>query len=237
MSIRTIILAGGKGTRLRPFTVTIPKPLVPVGDMSIMEILIRQLVHHGIDHITVAVGHLANIIMAYFGDGDRWGVKIDYVFEETPLGTIGPLKIIKDLPDNFLVINGDILTDLHFGRFFRSHADNGATATVATYERDVKIDFGVLVYEQECRRVTEFIEKPIKHYSVSMGVYAFSRRILDTVPSGVPFGFDQLMVTLIAKGEDVRSYPYDGYWLDIGRPDDYDRANEEVEKIPSRFLP
>lgn len=235
--MRVVILAGGRGTRLRPFTTTIPKPIVPVGDKAIMEILVRQLARHGCDHVTVAVSHLAQLIMAYFGDGSQWGLKIDYSIEHKPLGTIGPLKLIRDLPEHFMVMNGDILTDLDFGALFRTHVSSGALATVATYERDVRIDFGVLRYEPSTHRVVGFVEKPVEHFSVSMGAYAFSRRILDFVPDDTAFGFDHLMLTLIERGLDVRAYPFHGFWLDIGRPDDYDRANTEFEQIREQFLP
>ncbi len=234
--MRAVILAGGKGTRLRPYTTTMPKPLVPVGDRAIMEILVEQLVDAGCTHVTVAVSHLAQLIMAYFGDGSRWGLKIDYSFEHKPLSTIGPLKLIRDLPEHFLVMNGDVLTDLNFADLYRTHLASGAMGTVATYERDVRIDFGVLKYDPVGRRVTGFVEKPVEHFSVSMGTYAFSRKILDLVPDDTAFGFDHLMLAMIAGGLDVRAYPFNGFWLDIGRPDDYDRANSEFEQIRDRFL-
>lgn len=234
--MRTVILAGGKGMRLRPFTATIPKPLVPVGDMAIMEIVVHQLARAGCEHITVAVSHLAQLIMAYFGDGEKWGVRIEYSVEDEPLNTIGPLKLIEDLPENFLVMNGDILTDLDFAEFFDRHVAGGAEATIATYQRDVKIDFGVLACDGPDSRIVRFVEKPVEHFSVSMGVYAFSRRILELVPAGRPYGFDQLMLDMIAAERDVRAYPFDGYWLDIGRGDDYERANNQFEQLRQRLL-
>ena len=235
--MRAVILAGGKGTRLMPYTTTIPKPLVPVGDMAIMEIVVRQLQRCGFDHLTVAVNHGAQLIRAYFEDGRRWNIRMDYSMEDKPLSTIGPLRLIPDLPDHFLVMNGDVLTDLDFGAFYRSHVESGAIGTIATYQRDTKIDFGVLQYNGDRNRITGFVEKPIEHFSVSMGVYAFSRRIMEFVPEGMPFGFDHLMLKLIAERQDVRAHPFHGYWLDIGRPDDYDRANTEFREIISRLLP
>lgn len=235
--MRVVILAGGKGSRLRPFTTTIPKPIVPVGDKAIMEILVQQLVGHGVNHITVAVNHLAQLIMAYFGDGSKWGLEIDYSIEDKPLNTIGPLKLIKDLPEHFLVMNGDILTDLDFADLYKTHISSGALATVATYERNVKVDFGVIQYDGEDHRIVGFVEKPTEHFSVSMGTYAFSRHILELVPDDTSFGFDHLMLAMIDKGLDVRAYPFHGYWLDIGRPDDYERANSEYEQILEKFLP
>jgi len=234
--MRAVILAGGKGTRLKPYTTLIPKPIVPVGDVAVMEILVRQLARAGCERITVAVSHLAQLIMAYFGDGTRWGLEIDYSVEDAPLSTIAPLTLIDDLPEHFLLMNGDVLTDLDFAELYRAHLDSGAVATIATYERDVTIDFGVLRRDEQ-GRVVGFCEKPTEHFSVSMGVYAFSRRILELVPRGERFGFDHLMHALIERGWDVRAYPFEGYWLDIGRPEDYDRANAEFERIRHRFLP
>jgi NDP-sugar pyrophosphorylase family protein len=235
--MRAILLAGGKGTRLRPYTTVIPKPLVPVGEQAIMEILVRQLARHRCRHITVAVNHQAQLIMAYFGDGAKWGVRLDYSREDKPLGTIGPLKLVRDLPEHFLVMNGDILTDLDFGRFYAAHVASGAVATIATHRRSVKVDFGVLTVGERAQRIESFSEKPVEHFQVSMGVYAFSRKILDLVPGDEAFGFDDLMLTMIERGLDVRAYPYPGYWLDIGRPDDYDRANEEYSAVLGRLLP
>ncbi len=234
--MRTVILAGGKGTRLKPYTTILPKPLVPLGDMAIMEVVLRQLVRAGCTRVTVAVGHLSHLIRAYFGDGSRWGVDIDYAAEETPLGTMGPLKRLTDLPEDFLVLNGDVLTDLDFGAFFDGHVASAALGTIATYEREMKIDFGLLGYEGPERRIVRFSEKPVERYRVSMGVYAFSRRILDLVPEGCHYGFDELMLRCVADGLDVRAFPFDGYWLDIGRPDDYDRANQDFEVLRERLL-
>lgn len=235
--MRAIILAGGKGTRLRPYTTTIPKPLVPVGNMAIMEIVVRQLQRCGFDHLTVAVNHGAQLIRAYFGDGQQWNVRMDYSMEDQPLSTIGPLRLIPDLPEHFLVMNGDVLTDIDYAALVRAHITSGAIGTVATYERDTKIDFGVLKYNGDRNRVVGFVEKPIEHFCVSMGVYVFSRRIMQFIPEGQPFGFDHLMLKLIAEDQDIRAHPFSGYWLDIGRPDDYDRANTEFDRIIGRLLP
>jgi len=202
-----------------------------------MEILVQQLVWYGCSHITVAVGHLAQLIMAYFGDGGRWGVKIDYSVEDRPLSTIGPLKLIRDLPDQFLVMNGDVLTDLNFADLYQTHVSSECLATVATFEREVKIDFGVMKYEKDKHTIIGFEEKPVEKFSVSMGVYAFSRRILELVPEGSVFGFDHLMLAMIEKGFDARVYPYSGYWMDIGRPDDYEQVNIEFDEIKDKLLP
>ena len=235
--MRAIILAGGKGTRLMPYTTTIPKPLMPVADKAIMEIVVDQLKSCGFDHLTVAVNHGAQLIMAYFGDGGKWGVRLDYSIENKPLSTMGPLKLIEDLPEHFLVMNGDILTDLDYGDLLLSHIESGAIGTISTFERDTKIDFGVLKYNGQENRIAGFVEKPVEHFCVSMGIYAFSRRIMQFIPEGEPFGFDDLMLKLIAEQQDIRARPFGGYWLDIGRPDDYDKANNEYERVIDRLLP
>ncbi|BBO77651.1 nucleoside-diphosphate-sugar pyrophosphorylase [Desulfosarcina widdelii] len=233
--MEAIILAGGLGTRLKPYTTVIPKPIVPVGEKAIMEIVLNQLVSYGFTRVTLAVNHLAQLIMAYFGNGERYGLQIEYSFEDKPLGTIGPLKLIETLPDNFLVMNGDILTDFDFERFFQKHIENRAMATIATYERDVKIDFGVLRYDATTKKIDSFTEKPTHHYSVSMGIYAFSKRILQYVPDNQAYGFDQLMLDMIGNHENIQAYPFDGYWLDIGRPDDYEKAGREYPAMKDKF--
>jgi NDP-sugar pyrophosphorylase family protein len=233
--MEAVILAGGLGTRLKPYTTVIPKPIVPVGEKAIMEIVINQLVSYGFTRATLAVNHLAQLIMAYFGNGERYGLQIEYSFEDKPLGTIGPLKLIQHLPDNFLVMNGDILTDFDFESFYKKHVESGAIATIATYERDVKIDFGVLHYDATNNMIDRFTEKPTHHYSVSMGIYAFSNRILNFVPEDQAYGFDQLMLDMIANNEEIQAYPFDGYWLDIGRPDDYEKAGREYPTMKNKF--
>lgn len=232
-----MILAGGRGTRLRPYTTTIPKPLVPIGDESaILEIVLRQLAAGGFRRATIAIGHLGELIRAYVGDGAQWGVEVDYAVEASPLGTIGPVVTILDrLPDHFLVLNGDILTDLSYAALLDAHAASGSPLTIATYKRDVAVDFGVLQVRDG--RVVGFSEKPVLHYDVSMGVYALSRATLERYAPGQPLGFDQLVLDLLAAGDHPASYAFDGYWLDIGRPDDYDRANAEFGDLRSRLLP
>ena len=234
--MQAIILAGGKGRRLMPYTTVLPKPLMPIGDYPILEVILRQLKHYGFNRVTISTGYLHELIHAYLDSNRTLGLDIAYVHEDTPLGTIGPLRLIEDLDDTFLVMNGDILTDISYPDLIASHKKNKAIATVATYQRVVNIDFGVLE-KDESRKITAFREKPTYHFDVSMGVYVFSKKILDYVPEGEPFGFDQLMYALTAKKEAVYSYPHNGYWLDIGRPDDYARSIEEFEKYKDRFLP
>lgn len=235
--MHAVILAGGKGTRLRPFTATLPKPLVPIGDCSILEIVLRQLARRGFGSATIAIGHLGQLIRAYVGDGSQWGIAVDYVSEERPLGTIGPLlQILDRLPDHFLVMNGDILTDLDYAGLLQAHVASESPISVATYRREVHIDFGVL--ELNDGRIIGFSEKPILDFAVSMGVYALSRETLRNYAAGRPFGFDELMGDLVqSSGEKPASYAFDGYWLDIGRPEDYERANAEWESLRSTLLP
>jgi len=234
--MQAIILAGGKGRRLMPYTTVLPKPLMPIGDYPIIEVILRQLKHCGFSRVTISTGYLHELIHAYLDSNRSLGLDIAYVHEESPLGTIGPLRLIDNLDDTFLVMNGDILTDINYRDLIASHTKNRAIATVATYQRDVNIDFGVLEKDAN-RKITAFKEKPTFHFDVSMGVYVFTKKILGYVPEGKPFGFDQLMYALTAQKEAVYSYPHTGYWLDIGRPDDYARSIEEFEKYKDRFLP
>jgi len=234
--MQAIILAGGKGRRLLPYTTVLPKPLMPIGDYPIIEVILRQLKRAGFNRISISTGYLHELIHAYLDSNKTLGLKIEYSHEETPLGTIGPLRLITNLEDTFLVMNGDILTDLDYKKLIESHKKRGAIATVATYQRDTNIDFGVLERNAE-HKIIAFKEKPTFHFDVSMGVYVFSKKILNYVPADTPFGFDQLMYALIAKNEEVYSYPHTGYWLDIGRPDDYARSIEEFERYKDRFLP
>lgn len=235
MSKRAIVLAGGKGTRLRPYTVVLPKPLMPIGEFPILEVIVRQLVQHGFDHITMAVNHQAEIINAFFQDGAKWGVKIDYSLEDKPLSTMAPLRLIHDLPENFLVMNGDILTDLSYSNLFEEHVSKNNIFTISAYMREQKIDYGVLEMDAS-NLLTGFKEKPCAEYLVSMGVYMASRRIIDLIPEGKSYGFDNLMLDLMAAGKPAAVRPFNGYWLDIGRPDDYIQAIEEFEQMKSRFL-
>jgi NDP-sugar pyrophosphorylase family protein len=228
MSKRAVILAGGKGTRLRPYTVVLPKPLMPIGEYPILEVIIRQLAYFQFDHITMAVNHQAEIIKAFFGDGAKWNLKIDYSLEMRPLSTIGPLKLIPDLPENFLLMNGDVLTDLDFDCLYRGHVEDGRLFTLAASEREHVVDYGVLGVNQESRLVS-FEEKPSLQYLVSMGVYILNRSLLERIPAGHKYGFDNLMLDMLAKGERVHVEKNRAYWLDIGRVDDYMRAIEEFE--------
>jgi mannose-1-phosphate guanylyltransferase len=235
--MHAVILAGGKGVRLRPYTTRLPKPLVPIGEEhSIMEILLSQLARSGFGRVTLAIGHLGDLIRSYVGDGSRWGVRVDYSMpEETPLGTMGPvLQLLDRLPDQFLVMNGDVLTDLDFADLMRKHTESAAPLTVATCLRQQRIDYGVLTTREG--RVVGFTEKPSIDYRVSMDVYACSKSTLTGYTPGLPFGFDELVLDMLARRTLPLEYPFEGYWFDIGRPDDYDRVNAEFGLLRGSLL-
>ena len=231
MSKRAIILAGGKGTRLKPYTISLPKPLVPIGEMPILEIIIRRLRNYGFDHITITINHYADIIKAFFGDGEKWGLKIDYSLEDKPLSTMGPLTLIDNLPEDFLVMNGDVLTSLDFDAFYTEHIRRGNNFTIGAHKRVEKIEYGVL-HSNDQSELIKFEEKPTNEYLVSMGIYMMSKNNLSHIPKNTFFGFDHLMSSLIEKNELPFIYEYDGYWMDIGRPDDYDKAISDNIKEP-----
>jgi NDP-sugar pyrophosphorylase family protein len=233
--MKAVILAGGKGTRLKPYTTVFPKPLVPIDDMPILEIVIRQLKFFGFKEVTMCVGHLAELLVAYFGDGSRQGVKIEYSREESPLGTTGPLALIPGLTETFLVMNGDVLTTLDFGSLLSYHQQAGAVATIAMHERSQKIDFGVIEANDK-NELIGYIEKPVYDYRVSMGIYIFEPSVLNYIRPGERLDFPDLVQLLLQNRQRVIGYPYAGYWLDIGRPDDYERAVNEFSSLRSEFL-
>ncbi|KPK11539.1 MAG: nucleoside-diphosphate-sugar pyrophosphorylase [Acidithiobacillales bacterium SG8_45] len=234
MSNRAIILAGGKGTRLLPYTTVLPKPLMPVGEFPILEVIVRQLAKHGFDRITMAVNHQAEIVRAFFQDGGKWGVRIDYSLEDKPLSTMGPIRLIRDLPDNFIVMNGDVLTDLNYRQLFDSHMERGAIFTISSYLRHQLVDYGVL--DVTDGNLSGIQEKPRIEYEVSMGVYMMSKRAIEFIPNNSPYGFDHLMEDLIRAGQRINVVKHEGCWLDIGRPDDYVEAIELFEKSDDLFL-
>ncbi len=235
MCKRAVILAGGLGTRLRPYTLVLPKPLMPIGEYPILEVVVRQLADAGFERITLAVNHQAEIIKAYFQDGARWGIHIDYTLELSPLGTMGPLKLITDLPENFLVMNGDVLTDLDYRKFHESHCEKSNLFTISSKTRINKIDYGVLEVNSK-NILTGFREKPTESFHVSMGIYMANTEILSFIPENKAYGFDQLMVDLLSIGRPANVHPFAGYWLDIGRPDDYESAIDVFNSERSKFL-
>jgi NDP-sugar pyrophosphorylase family protein len=203
-----VLLAGGLGMRLRPYTMNIPKPLLPLGDKPTMEIVLRQLAASGFDRVVISLGHLPELVEALLGDGTRYGLSIEYVVEDEPLGTAGSLRLVDDLDDSFLLMNGDLLTT---------------------------IDYGV-VYVDDDGRLERYDEKPTLHHLVSTGVYALSRDAVQHLPP-TRFDMPDLVRALVAAGEDVHCHVTDEYWQDIGRFDDYQRASADFVADPARFLP
>lgn len=234
--MKAVVLAGGKGTRLAPYTRIIPKPMMPVGDRAVLEILLLQMKRAGINEVVLTVGHLSGLMKAYFQDGQQFGLRICYSFENRPLGTAGPLAMVEGLEDTFLVTNGDVLTTLNLMDLFRFHAQSGAIATIATHRRKVFIDLGV-IHVNGGHEIVDYIEKPTLEYQVSMGIYVFEPRVLRYIPKGEYLDFPDLVKTLLAVGEKVVAYPFDGYWKDLGRPDDYEQANLDFEQIRNQILP
>jgi NDP-sugar pyrophosphorylase family protein len=231
-----IILAGGKGTRLKPFTMTIPKPLLPLGDVPILEVVLRQLAAAGVARVVITLGHMAHIFVAGLGDGSRFGLHIDYCFEDEPLGTAGPIRLVGNLEDDFLVMNGDLLTTLNFRDLLETHLRNAAWGTIALHRREVKIDYGVVETTAD-GRLGNYIEKPTIPYEVSMGINVLSRRCVDFIPASGPFQMPELMLAMQRAGKPVLCYKTDCYWQDIGRFDDYQQASADFVDNPSKFLP
>lgn len=235
--MRAIILAGGKGTRLKPYTTSLPKPLMPIGgELPILEIVIRQLKKNGFKHITMAVNHMANIIMAFFGDGKKWNLKIDYSIEDKPLGTIAPLTLLNDLPDNFLVMNGDVFTDINYADVFKFHVKNKNDITITTFKRGMNIEFGELKLDGK-DYVVGFREKPTYYFNVGVGVNIINKKVIEKISKNKPYGFDNLIIDGIENDLKIKAYMFSGLWLDIGRPEDYDMANEIWETVKYNLLP
>jgi mannose-1-phosphate guanylyltransferase len=194
---------------------------MPVGNLSVLEILLRRLRQGGVEDVVITLGHLGSIVRALCGDGSQWGLSISYSEEPEPLGTIGPLNLLRErLNDTFLVANGDLVTDLDLRKLVAFHRERGGIATVASYRKQVNIDLGVLDRSMS-GEIVGFQEKPQKEYWVSMGIYVFEPEIVNYVPAGRrPFGFDDLMHTLLRQRVPIYSYAHEGYWMDIGRKDD-----------------
>ena len=233
--MKAIILAGGKGTRLAPYTTVLPKPLMPIGDKSILEIVIRQLVGHGFKEITMAVGYHAELIIAYCGDGSKFGADISYSKEENPMGTAGPLSLISGLDDTFLVMNGDLLTEWNYEKMLANHRLRKTMATLAVFKKEVKIDLGVVKIDKS-NHIENYIEKPVYQYDVSSGIYIFEPSVLKYLKKGIKTDLPELILRLLKDGRKVNSFRFKGYWLDIGRHDDYDKAILEYENNPKRFI-
>jgi NDP-mannose synthase len=239
MPRRAVLLAGGRGTRLGPYTTVLPKPLLPIGNKAILDVVVHQLRGYGVTEMTFAVGYLAHLVEAVFGDGSRYGVNIAYHHEDEPLGTAGALSAIDGLDDDFLFMNGDVLTSLDYADLYRAHRESGNALTIATHRRVVRSEYGVLHLDGhlgDVRRVLDYDEKPEIPYVVSMGIYIATPEILDHIPSGVRFDLPDLVMELIDRGLPVGSFMTDAYWLDIGRHDDYEQAIADFESLAPMIL-
>lgn len=235
--MRAVILAGGRGTRLAPYTYVLPKPMMPIGDKAILEILLRQMKRAGINHVVLTVGHLAGLMRAFFQDGQQYDLNITYSYEATPLGTAGPLALVPNLDKTFMVSNGDVLTLLDFNDFINFHHEQGGICSIAMHKHKVHIDLGVVEQNNGDYVITGYVEKPTLDYRVSMGVYIFEPRVLDYIPKNEYLDFPDLVKTLLANGERVIGYPFNGYWRDLGNPGDYTQACLDFDQMRSLFLP
>ena len=259
--MKAIILAGGKGARLAPYAKILPKPLTPIGDMPILEVLLRQLKAAGVEDVILAVGHLSGLLKAFFQDGHQWGLNIEYSYEEKPLGTAGPMARVRELDDTFLVTNGDVLTNLDLKELLRFHKQQKGIATIASHRRRVPIDLGVIRRDEGCLangdiarmnaclyrdlcaswqggcQVIGYDEKPVNEYVVSVGMYVFEPQVLKYIPKDQYLDFPDLVLRLVDAGEKVISFPFNGYWKDLGRPDDYEQAAEDFSRMRTQFLP
>ena len=234
--MKAVVLAGGKGTRLAPYTKILPKPLMPIGDLPILEILLRQMKLAGVDDVILTVGHLASLLQAFFQNGEKYGININYSFEDKPLGTAGPLSLVREQLDNtFFVTNGDVLTTMKFAEMMTFHQQSGAIATIAMHEREVKIDLGVLEFNGSFE-LKDYIEKPTYDFHVSMGIYIFEPEVLDYIPYNQYLDFPDLVLKLIHADEHVNGFPFDGYWQDLGRPDDYEQAVVDFARLGPQIL-
>ena len=234
--MKAVILAGGKGTRLAPYTTVFPKPLMPIDGIPILEVIVRQLAHFRIRELIFTVSSQSEpLLSAYFGNGSRYGVNICYSKEERSLGTAGPLSLIPDLPETFLVMNGDILTTLNYQKLIQYHRREKRTVTIAMNQKSIHVEFGVMEFNRR-HRLTRYIEKPMLSYSVSMGVYVFEKKVLRWIPSQKYLDFPELIQKLIKGGEKVDCYPSDDFWLDIGRPEDYEEAQKKFKKMRKKLL-
>jgi len=234
--VKAVVLAGGKGARLAPYTYIIPKPMMPIGDKAILEIMLHQMQRAGIDEVILTVGHLAGLMRAFFQDGAHLGVHICYSYEDHPLGTAGPLSLIDGIDETFMVCNGDVLTTLNIRELIDFHKKNQGVATIASHHRQVHIDLGVIESNGD-HSIIGYNEKPTIDYLVSMGIYIFEPVVLQYIPKEQYLDFPDLIKILLADKKKVVAYPFDGYWEDLGRADDYEQANIDFEQMRSQFLP
>jgi NDP-mannose synthase len=232
---RVVILAGGRGRRLEPYTSVLPKPLMPIGNRSILEILVGQLADAGLRDLTLCVGYLSHLIRAVFDNGRDDRVRLSYVKEAEPLGTAGPLLLVDGLTSTFLVMNGDLLTTFDYAAFLDHHHASGNVLSIATHRRQLASDYGVLRFGDngDPLRVSAYDEKPVVSFDVSMGIYAIEPKALGYIPHGTASDFPDLVQRLLETGQRVGAFPFDGLWLDIGRHEDY----EQAVKLWERAIP
>ncbi len=229
MSRKVVVLAGGLGSRLRPFTEVIPKPLLPIGEKSVLEIQIERFKHHGFDEVILATNYKAEYIENFFGDGSRYGINLSVSKETKPLGTVGPLKLIENqLTEPFMVMNGDILTLIDFQKFFNFALEKKSLLTVAIKRVLMPYAFGNIFFEGD--RVTEIQEKPEFVTYALAGIYVMSPEILKLIPSDEYYGMDSLLKRMLSEGLPVTKYEIEEYWLDIGRVDDFQKAQDLYER-------
>lgn len=227
--MKAVIQAGGQGTRLRPYTLVLPKPMMPVGNLPVIELLLGWLRRNGIEEVTVTTGHLGGLLQALCGDGSQWGLKISYTSEDRPMGTLGALDLLRDeLDEPFLVLNGDLLTDLDLRAFRRFHLNHNDPLTVAVKSTPVPINMGVFEFDDKTGQIEDFREKPVLHYNFNMGIYCMDPCILDRIPTGLSFGFDDLIYSMLDDNASARVFVHEGEFLDIGRPEDYKKAQSLV---------
>lgn len=234
--MKAVVLAGGKGARLAPYTTILPKPLMPIGDMPILEVMLLQMKDAGITNVVLTVGHLSELLRSFFKDGSQFGMNITYSYEKFPLGTAGPITLVDNLDETFLVSNGDVLTTLNLRDLIEFHREQKAIATIAAHHRQTKIDLGVIQKNGDYR-ITGYIEKPVYDFMVSMGIYVFEPAVLNYIDRNQYLDIPDLIKKLIAADERIVEYEFNGYWEDLGRPDDYERASKDFENMRSAFLP
>ncbi len=234
--MKAVVLAGGKGARLAPYTTILPKPLMPIGDMPILEVMLLQMKNAGIKNVVLTVGHLSELLRSFFKNGSQLGINITYSYEQCSLGTAGPIALVDGLNDTFLVSNGDVLTTLNLHDLIEFHREQKAIATIAAHHRQSKIDLGVIQKDGDYR-ITGYIEKPVYDFMVSMGIYVFEPAVLNYIDRNQYLDIPNLIKKLIAADERIVEYEFNGYWEDLGRPDDYARASRDFEDKREEFLP
>jgi NDP-sugar pyrophosphorylase family protein len=235
--MKAIVMAGGKGSRLHPYSALFPKPLMPVGEMPVLELLLRQLKQAGVEEAFLAVNHLRHLIEAFFGDGSRMGLRLRYTVEDKPLGTAGPIGAVLDqLGKQFVMTNGDLLTTLDISTMIRFHREHEADATMGVYPREVKIEFGLVDVDSQMR-LLDYREKPSYRHLVSMGIYVLNAAaVRGYIEPNTHLDMPDLLQKLVRAGREVRCFQAECFWLDIGSPQDFARAQEIYAENPQVFL-